>query len=399
MRSCKACGFFIATRYSARMTLSAIIVSAGRGERAGGETPKQLQLLAGKPVFLWSLHAFQAHSSDINCVLVVPPGQETDYARLAGPGVSIVAGGATRTESVKAGLAACADDPNGIVMIHDAARPGLNGRIISALIEAMSSANAAAPALPVADALKRRSGGALNDVSRDALFRVQTPQVFRHNEILAALSDQDHLVDDLAAIEQMNGTVILVDGHENLSKITYPEDLNRLERLLMPPSTAPRFGTGYDVHAFEPGDSVTLCGVSIPHSQKLAGHSDADVAWHALTDAILGAAALGDIGDHFPPSDPQWKGAPSDLFLKHAVKAAAEAGWALTSCDLTVICEAPKVKPHREAMRAATAAITGLPLDAVSVKATTTEGLGFTGRGEGIAAQASAVLSPRPSDA
>ncbi|MEO1188165.1 MAG: 2-C-methyl-D-erythritol 2,4-cyclodiphosphate synthase [Pseudomonadota bacterium] len=159
-------------------------------------------------------------------------------------------------------------------------------------------------------------------------------------------------------------------------------------------NVAPRLGTGFDVHAFEPGDNVVLCGVEIPHTQKLSGHSDADVAWHALTDAILGAAALGDIGDHFPPSDPQWRGTASEVFLKHAVKVARTAGWQLTSCDLTVICEAPKVKPHREAMRERTADVTGLPVDAISVKATTTEGLGFTGRGEGIAAQASAVLSP-----
>jgi 2-C-methyl-D-erythritol 4-phosphate cytidylyltransferase/2-C-methyl-D-erythritol 2,4-cyclodiphosphate synthase len=162
----------------------------------------------------------------------------------------------------------------------------------------------------------------------------------------------------------------------------------------MPTTSAPRFGTGYDVHALEPGKGVTLCGVFIPHTHSLVGHSDADVAWHALTDAILGAAALGDIGDHFPPTDPQWKGASSDLFLKHAVTIVCDAGWTLTSCDLTLICEAPKIKPHREAMRRRTAEVTGLPLDAISVKATTTEGLGFTGRREGIAAQASAVLAP-----
>ena len=399
MHSCKACGFFTATRYSARMTISAIIVAAGRGERAGGHTPKQRQLLAGKPVFLWSIEAFQAHQAGISCVLVVPAGEEADYAALVDERVAVVPGGATRTESVKAGLAACASDASGIVMIHDAARPGLSGEMISSLIAAIETANAAAPALPVADALKRQTDGALADISRENLYRVQTPQVFRHTEISAALDQQLDLVDDLAAIEAQNGTVKLVQGHERLAKITYPEDLNRLERLMMPNAPAPRLGTGFEVHAFEPGDAMTLCGVSIPHTHTLAGHSDADVAWHALTDAILGAAALGDIGDHFPPSDPQWKGAPSDLFLKHAVQAAAEAGWQLTSCDLTVICEAPKVKPHREAMRAQTAAITGLPLDAVSVKATTTEGLGFTGRGEGIAAQASAVLSPLPSRA
>jgi 2-C-methyl-D-erythritol 4-phosphate cytidylyltransferase/2-C-methyl-D-erythritol 2,4-cyclodiphosphate synthase len=266
--------------------------------------------------------------------------------------------------------------------------------MIANLIAAMGSADAAAPALAVSDALKRQAGAHLTTVSRDALYRVQTPQIFKYGQICQALDQSDDLVDDLAAIEALNGTVTLVTGSEHLAKITYPEDLNRLETLLMPQSPAPRFGTGYDVHAFEPGSAVILCGVSIPHDQKLAGHSDADVAWHALTDAILGAAALGDIGDHFPPSDPQWKGAASEVFLEHAVTLAAQAGWALTSCDLTVICEAPKLKPHRDAMRTETARVTGLPISAISVKATTTEGLGFTGRREGIAAQASAVLTP-----
>lgn len=396
MHSCKACGFFTATRYAPDMTIRAIIVSAGRGERAGGRTPKQLQLLGGKPVFAWSIEAFRAHPDISDCVLVVPPGDEAIYADHCSTDVRIVAGGESRTASVKSGLNALPGSGSDLVMIHDAARPGLSQEMISALIEAMQNADAAAPALPVSDALKRQTGEKLCDVSREHLFRVQTPQVFRHSDIFAALSAESDLVDDLAAIEANNGKVALIEGSERLSKITYPDDLKRLERLLMSHPAAPRFGSGYDVHAFEPGDAVMLCGVSIPHDQKLAGHSDADVAWHALTDAILGAAALGDIGDHFPPSDPKWKGAPSDLFLKHAVELAAQHGWALTSCDLTVICEAPKIKPHREAMRQRTAEITGLALDAISIKATTTEGLGFTGRREGIAAQASAVLSPLP---
>lgn len=399
MRSCKACGFFTATRYAANMTVRAIIVSAGRGERAGGHTPKQLQLLGGRPVFAWSLAAFQSHPEIAECALVVPPGSEPVYGELCVSGVKIVAGGPSRTESVKAGLSAFEGAQGDLVMIHDAARPGLSQTMISALIDAMQSADAAAPALPVSDALKRQTGDKLCDVSRDHLVRVQTPQVFRHLDIVAALAAEHDLVDDLAAIEARNGKVALIEGSEQLSKMTYPQDLNRLERLLMPLPAAPRLGTGFDVHAFEPGDAVTLCGVSIPHDQKLAGHSDADVAWHALTDAILGAAALGDIGDHFPPSDPEWKGAPSHLFLQHAVELAAGQGWALTSCDLTIICEAPKVKPHREAMRARTAEVTGLPVGAISIKATTTEGLGFTGRREGIAAQASAVLSPLPRSA
>ncbi len=376
------------------MRVAAIIVAAGRGERAGGRRPKQLQPLGGKPVFEWSLEAFRAHPQVDQIVLVIPADDLPSYQHALSDTVTYVAGGETRTASVKAGLQACDLAGTDLVMIHDAARPGLTETIISDLIAATNTADAAAPALLVPDALKRQTDSQLTNVSREALYRVQTPQCFKYGAISQALAQAEDLVDDLAAIEAQNGTVTLTEGSERLAKITYPDDLNRLETLLMPTQSAPRFGTGYDVHAFEPGDAVTLCGVSIKHDQKLSGHSDADVAWHALTDAILGAAALGDIGDHFPPSDPQWKGAASELFLKHAVEQAAAAGWALSSCDVTVICEAPKVKPHREAMRAETARITGLDLNAVSVKATTTEGLGFTGRREGIAAQASAVLTP-----
>ncbi len=378
------------------MRIAAIIVAAGRGERAGGDLPKQVQPLAGKPVFEWSVDAFRDHQRIDQIVLVVPSSETDAYQSRVGATVTVVPGGDTRTASVKAGLNACDVSAQDLVLIHDAARPGLPQETISHLIEAMETADAAAPALKVSDALKRRTGAHLSTVDRESLYRIQTPQIFRYADIFEALSQSEDLVDDLAAIEARNGTVALIEGSERLAKITYPEDLKRLETLLMPAAPAPRFGTGYDVHAFEAGDKVILCGVSIPHDQKLAGHSDADVAWHALTDAILGAAALGDIGDHFPPSDPKWKGAASEVFLRHAVEQAAAAGWTLSSCDLTVICEAPKVKPHRDAMRAETARVTGLPIEAISVKATTTEGLGFTGRREGIAAQASAVLSPSP---
>lgn len=376
------------------MPIAAIIVAAGRGERAGGNLPKQVQPLAGKPVYQWSIDAFLTHDRVEQVILVVPNGEEEVYRSRVDNAIKVVPGGATRTVSVKAGLDACDVSTQDLIMIHDAARPGLDQETISRLIDAMHASDAAAPALPVPDALKRRTQDSLTTVDRAELFRVQTPQIFKYADICEALSQSDDLVDDLAAIEARNGKVTLVEGSELLAKITYPDDLKRLETLLMRSTPAPRFGTGYDVHAFEPGSEVILCGVRIPHDQKLSGHSDADVAWHALTDAILGAAALGDIGDHFPPSDAKWKGAASEVFLQHAVEQAAAAGWTLTSCDLTVICEAPKVKPHREAMRVETARITGLPLDAISVKATTTEGLGFTGRREGIAAQASAVLSP-----
>lgn len=374
------------------MKVAAIIVAGGQGTRAGGGLPKQLQHLSLKPVFQWSLDAC-ASSVDIEqTVLVVPEGDAKLYSNDESH-LTICFGGVTRSASVRAGLEACDLDEDDIVLVHDAARPGLNHEAISALVSALSGADAAAPALPVADALKRRAGETFKNVERTELYRVQTPQAFRVGMIKQALSGEGDFVDDLAAIEAIGGKIKLIPGEERLSKITYPEDFERLERLLMPLSPV-RVGTGFDVHAFESGEHVTLCGVQIPHHQKLSGHSDADVAWHALTDAILGAAALGDIGDHFPPTDPQWSGADSAIFLKAAIDLAGEVGFALSSCDLTVICEAPKVKPHREAMRARTAEITGLPVSAISVKATTTEGLGFTGRGEGIAAQASAVLSP-----
>ncbi|NQY15216.1 MAG: bifunctional 2-C-methyl-D-erythritol 4-phosphate cytidylyltransferase/2-C-methyl-D-erythritol 2,4-cyclodiphosphate synthase [Henriciella sp.] len=376
------------------MSNAAIIVAAGRGERAGAGVPKQLRQLGDRLVFQWSLKAFAAHDDIDQTVLVVPSGEAETYIPLCPPTTIIVEGGATRTESVKAGLSACDPIRTQAVLIHDAARPGLTRNMISALISALQDADAAAPALKVSDALKRQDHGRVADVDRSNLYRVQTPQAFGFEMISAALAKAEDLVDDLAAIEAMGGTVRLIDGDERLGKITYSDDLKTLERLLMPRNDPPRLGTGFDVHAFEPGDGVILCGVKIPYDKKLAGHSDADVAWHALTDAILGAAALGDIGDHFPPSDPQWRGVDSSVFLRHAVDIARTSGWVLSSCDITVICEAPKVKPHREAMRQATADVTGLALDAISVKATTTEGLGFTGRKEGIAAQASAVLSP-----
>jgi 2-C-methyl-D-erythritol 4-phosphate cytidylyltransferase/2-C-methyl-D-erythritol 2,4-cyclodiphosphate synthase len=380
------------------MKTHAIIVAAGKGERAGGGIPKQRQMLGGKPVFLWSVQAFLAADAVERIVLVVPIGEVDLYrAALGRDRVNVTEGGASRTASVLNGLETLDAAVEDKVLIHDAARPGLDQSTITALIGALEEADAAAPALPVIDALKRQIGAQLETVARDELYRVQTPQAFRVGEVRKALEAlTGPLVDDLAAIEQAGGSVKLVEGREALSKITWPGDLARMETELMQTVALPKVGTGFDVHAFAEGDHVTLCGIQIPHDKGLAGHSDADVAWHALTDAILGALALGDIGDHFPPSDPQWKGAPSSVFLKHAVSLAQDRGFGIGNCDLTLICEAPKVKPHREAMRQATADLLGIPLDAVSVKATTTEGLGFTGRREGIAAQAVAVLSPLP---
>lgn len=369
----------------------AIIVAGGQGNRAGSAAPKQWQTLLGRRVIDWSIDAFSQHPAITDVIVVAAP--ELGEPR-AGQRFRRAEPGATRTLSVLSGLAALDAPDTAKVLIHDAARPGIDAPTITALIAALDTADAAVPALPVSDALKANGGGTLSTVDRTGLHRVQTPQCFRLGQIRTALAAAGpDLVDDLAAVEADGARVALIPGTARLHKITYAEDFDMLARLLSPMGT-PRVGKGFDVHAFEPGDHVTLCGIRIPHSAKLKGHSDADAAWHALTDAILGAVALGDIGDHFPPSDPRWKDADSGLFLKHAKTLAEEAGYRIDSCDITVICEAPKVKPHREAMRARTAELLGLPLAAISVKATTTEGLGFTGRREGIAAEAVCVLAP-----
>lgn len=374
--------------------IAAIIVANGTGTRFGGEKPKQFAQLGSKRVVDWSVEAFTRDERISKIVLVGPA--ELDDGKLPQT-VLHIAGGDNRTESVRAGLSALTLNDDAIVLIHDGARPGLNRRIISDLIDALDSADAAAPALSVSDALKRETEGNFETVDRARLVRVQTPQAFRFAKIKAALSDTNTaFVDDLEAVEANGTRMVMTKGDEALLKVTYPEDIATLETLLNLPQTPPRMGSGFDVHAFEPGDHVTLCGCHIPHTHKLKGHSDADVAWHALTDAILGALALGDIGDHFPPSDPQWKGADSKVFLAAAMNMAKARGYTLANCDLTIMCEAPKVKPHRDAMRQRTAEILDVDSGIVSVKATTTEKLGFTGRSEGIAAQAVAMLVPCP---
>ena len=371
--------------------IAVLIVAGGKGLRAGAEAPKQWQSLLGRRVVDWSIDAFSRHPAVTDIVVVA--GEDLG-APGAGQRFCQAQPGATRTQSVMSGLAALTLPDEAKVLIHDAARPGIDEVTINALIDALDSSDAAAPALPLSDALKTEKEGRLKTVDRIGLYRVQTPQAFRLGAIRSALAQAGpDLVDDLAAVEAAGARVTLVAGSLRLSKITYPEDFDMMSRLLAP-SGAPRVGKGFDVHAFEAGDHVTLCGVRIPHTARLKGHSDADAGWHALTDAILGAVALGDIGDHFPPSDPRWKDADSGIFLKHSQLLAESKGYRIDSCDITVICEAPRVKPHREAMRARTAELLGLPLDAVSVKATTTEGLGFTGRREGIAAEAIAVLAP-----
>ncbi|MEM1389485.1 MAG: bifunctional 2-C-methyl-D-erythritol 4-phosphate cytidylyltransferase/2-C-methyl-D-erythritol 2,4-cyclodiphosphate synthase [Pseudomonadota bacterium] len=379
------------------MAVYAIIVAAGSGSRAGGDVPKQFQLLAGKPVYQWSLDTFVSHHAIETSVLVVSAEMFDAVSNAQDPEtLEIVLGGESRTESVLAGLTALDAADSDIVLIHDAARPGLTSDVIDDLIGELATADAAAPALPIVDALKRVDQGRVTSVSREKLYRVQTPQAFHVSSISSALmQDSQEFVDDLAAIEGNGGKVVLLEGNEGLAKITFPGDLERMEQQLLNDHLLPRVGTGFDVHAFGPGTEITLCGLSIPHSHGLVGHSDADVAWHTLTDAILGALALGDIGDHFPPSDIKWKGAASSIFLKHAAKLADDAGYQIGNCDITIICEQPKIGPHRDAMREETAKLLNLPISAVSVKATTSERLGFTGRGEGIAAQAACMLVPK----
>jgi 2-C-methyl-D-erythritol 4-phosphate cytidylyltransferase / 2-C-methyl-D-erythritol 2,4-cyclodiphosphate synthase len=311
--------------------------------------------------------------------------------------VERVNGGETRTQSVRAGLEALAQGraPE-LVLIHDAARPGIDRPVIDAVLEALKVVPAAAPGLAVADALKRVRDGALTiseDVARAQLWRVQTPQGFHFAPLLAAyraLRPEAAYDDDIAVARAAGLEARLVAGAERLAKVTYPEDLAMMEQRLSP--TTPCVGAGFDAHRFGPGDHVTLCGVRIAHTHGLVGHSDADAGWHALTDALLGAIGDGDIGAHFPPSDPQWRGANSERFLRHAAELVSRAGGRITHVDMTLICERPKIGPHREAMRLRTAEVLALPLQRVSVKATTTERMGFTGREEGLAAQATATV-------
>jgi 2-C-methyl-D-erythritol 4-phosphate cytidylyltransferase / 2-C-methyl-D-erythritol 2,4-cyclodiphosphate synthase len=370
-----------------------VLVAAGAGTRLGVEIPKQFLPLGGKPVLCWSLDTLLRCEIVRALVVVVSPSERSRAASLLplDSRIQLIDGGPERTDSVRNGLAALADKSLDYVLIHDAARPGVSTAVVDELVAALAGADAAAPALPIADALKDIRSG-IRTVSREGLVRIQTPQAFRFDVIAKAIAKASGAVDDLALVEATGAKVVLTPGRHELMKITHPEDLAIAEKLLGQQQTM-RVGTGFDVHGFTAGDHVTICGIRIPHTKKLEGHSDADVGWHALTDAILGAAALGDIGDHFPPSDPQWKGANSLIFLQHAAKLAAQRGFKVVNVDITLLCEKPKISPHREAMRAKTAEALAIPLDCASVKATTTEKLGFLGREEGIAAQAVVMLS------
>lgn len=369
------------------MQTAVIIVAAGRGSRMGGEVPKQWQMLAGKPVLAHTLAAFRG----MRVVLVIHP---EDRARAEGLGAELVEGGATRDASVLAGLKALEGSGVEAVLIHDGARPLVSRALIDRLVAALETHEGAAPALPVTDALWRGAEGKVaGTVDRAGLWRAQTPQAFRFAPILAAhRAHPGGAADDVEVARAAGLDVAIVEGEETNLKLTYPGDFARAEAILKGQSMDVRLGNGYDVHAFCEGDHVWLCGVKVPHGKGLLGHSDADVGMHALTDAIYGALAEGDIGRHFPPSDPQWKGAASHIFLAHAIALARSRGFDLGNCDVTLVCERPKIGPHALAMQEELARIMGVDAGRVSVKATTSERLGFTGREEGIAALATAVL-------
>jgi 2-C-methyl-D-erythritol 4-phosphate cytidylyltransferase/2-C-methyl-D-erythritol 2,4-cyclodiphosphate synthase len=382
-------------------TATALLVAAGRGTRFGGALPKQYRRLAGQAVLRHSVRAFLDHPAIDRVAVVIDPAFRDLYDAAVGdlPLDPPVDGGDTRQDSVRRGLEALAARPPepARVLIHDAARPLVDADTIAGVVAALDAAPGAIAAVPVADTLKRavETGTAIADtVDRTGLWRAQTPQGFRFRPILEAhrTAADGALTDDAAVAEAAGLAVRLVPSTEENFKVTTEADLDRAEALLAAKSET-RTGTGFDVHRFGPGDHVMLCGIALPHDRGLLGHSDADVGLHALTDAILGAIAAGDIGQHFPPTDPQWKGAASDAFLRHAADLVVARGGRIVNLDVTLICERPKVGPHRPAMAGRIAAILDLPVDRVGVKATTTEGLGFPGRGEGIAAQAVATVA------
>jgi 2-C-methyl-D-erythritol 4-phosphate cytidylyltransferase/2-C-methyl-D-erythritol 2,4-cyclodiphosphate synthase len=372
---------------------AAVIVAAGKGLRAGGQLPKQFALWRGKPLVRHSAEAF-AKLGAHPVVVAIPEGADRiATGALAGiEGIRLVTGGATRQLSVRAALEALADAPPSAVLIHDAARPDCPPAVIGRLLSALDDHPGAIPVLPVVDSIAVESAGLMaGAANRDELRRVQTPQAFRFADIVSAHREWtgEATAGDDAQVARVAGLeVALVDGDERLRKLTFAGDFRTGAPMI-------RIGTGYDVHRLAEGEELWLCGVRIEHDKGLVGHSDADVGLHAVVDAILGAVAAGDIGQHFPPSDPRWKGAPSEKFIAHAVALAEDAGYRVGNVDVTLICEAPKIGPHRETMRGKLAMLLNVDVAQISVKATTTERLGFTGRGEGIAAQAVATLISR----
>ncbi|RDC73086.1 bifunctional 2-C-methyl-D-erythritol 4-phosphate cytidylyltransferase/2-C-methyl-D-erythritol 2,4-cyclodiphosphate synthase [Rhodovulum sp. 12E13] len=379
-----------------------VVVAAGRGTRMGGEVPKQYQDLGGLPVLARTVAALADHPAVAEIVVVIHPDDAARARAALPPGVPSVAGGATRAASVAAGLAAL-PAPVTHVLIHDAARPFVTRALIGRVLAALERAPGAAPALPVTDALWREGDGGTvaGTAPRDGLWRAQTPQGFRLDAIRTAhASAPPGAADDVEVAHAAGLDVAIVPGEEDNIKLTRPEDWTRAARILADQEGDAghmeiRLGNGYDVHRFGAGTAVILCGVEVPHDRGLQGHSDADVGMHAITDAIYGALAQGDIGRHFPPSDPQWKGAASDIFLRHAVGLAVQSGFRIGNVDCTLVCERPKIGPHANAMQTRLAEIMGLEPGRVSVKATTSERLGFTGREEGIAALATVALVGR----
>jgi 2-C-methyl-D-erythritol 4-phosphate cytidylyltransferase/2-C-methyl-D-erythritol 2,4-cyclodiphosphate synthase len=367
------------------MKTVALIVAAGTGERMGGSLPKQYALLAGRPMLAWSYADLSAHPAIDEVIVVIGEGHQA-LLDSALPGARFTIGGATRRQSVARGIHAIGAADR--ILIHDAARPFVSEQVVDRLLAGLDSADGTVPVLPVADTLVAADG---TNVPRAGLSRVQTPQAFRFEILRRAHADWsgEEPTDDAQMVRALGGSVALVQGDPMLEKVTWAGDIAAAEARI---GWETRTATGFDVHRLADGEELWLGGINIPHTQGLSGHSDADVALHALTDALLGTIAAGDIGLHFPPSDPQWRGAASDQFLQHAANLVAAEGGQITFVDLTIICEAPKIGPHREAIRTRVAELLGLSTDRVSVKATTTERLGFTGRGEGIATQAAATV-------
>lgn len=385
------------------VSVAVIIVAAGRGHRASKDLPKQYKLILGKTVLNHTINSFTSCDTIDKILCVIHGDDQALYEKAIAPHdiaphdiAAPVHGGATRQDSVYRGLKALENAAPDIVLIHDAARPFISERIINTLINTIADGEAAAlPALPVVDSLKMAKGDYVTGAaSRDGLYSAQTPQAFNYSAILKAHEAVlgQELNDDVAVAAADGIKAKIIAGSEAAFKITHAHDFKKAEQYLMMQMSDIRVGKGYDVHKFEAGDHVWLCGVKVPHTMSLKGHSDADVAMHALTDALYGALAAGDIGRHFPPSEAKWKGAASDIFLKHATDMVSERGGMIASVDLTIICETPKIGPHAGAMRSRLADIMGMDISRVSVKATTTEKLGFTGRGEGIAAEAIATV-------
>jgi len=390
------------------VSVAALIVAAGRGSRAAGPEarPKQYWPIGGVPMLTRTIASFVEHPRVSDILVVIHPDDEALYEAASTPFAGrlrrAVRGGARRQDSVRAGLEALAQDAPAAVLIHDAARPFVQSNLISRVIDGLDTHQGALPCLPVTDTLKWISHGrVVGTAERDQLWRAQTPQGFKFDAILAAhraavKDPARNFTDDAGVAEWFGLDVTVVEGAENNRKLTTAADLEIADELLKPAGSRAagtvRVAQGYDVHALGAGDAVILCGVTIPHHKKLIGHSDADVGLHALTDALLGTIAEGDIGVHFPPSDARWRGAASEVFLRHAAELVRKHGGTVVHADITLLCESPRVGPYRDLMRSRIAEMLGIDPSQVSIKATTNEGLGFIGRGEGIAAFATATV-------